>query len=179
VNRKLHLLFNLLETDRAVLLNQIKKISPEQFHYAPEGKWSVSQILAHIIAGERLSVQYLNKKMLGINDVKNSGITEELKMLVLKLSQRLPFKFKAPRTIVDKTPVYQTLDDVISDWNRVRRELGTTLEKFQDHQINKKVYRHVRAGLLNVQHALLFFREHIIHHTPQIERLMIQRRKSM
>ena len=172
MNAKLQQLFNSLEQERSVLLDQIKKISPQQFHYAPEGKWSISQILAHIVAGERLSIQYLSKKILGINEAKNSGIIEELKMVVLKLSQRLPFKFKAPRSVVKKTPSYQSLTDLIADWDNVRSELKTLLEKFQDNQINKKVYRHVRVGLMNIQHTLLFFREHIIHHTPQIERLI-------
>jgi hypothetical protein len=172
VNARLHRLFNSLEHDRSVLLEKMRHLSPEQFHSAPEGKWSVSQILAHIIAGERLTVQYLNKKMLGINEAKNSGVAEELKMFVLKLSQRLPFKFKAPHSIVEHTPSYFNLNDIISDWDQVRIELKATLEKFRNDQIRKKVYRHVRAGLLNVQHALLFFREHIIHHAPQIDRLV-------
>jgi len=172
LNTQLQHLYNSLEQERAVLLEQINRLSPEQYHYAPKGKWSVSQILAHIVTGERLSVQYLNKKMLGIHEAKNSGALEELKMIVLKLSQRLPLKFKAPRTVVDNTPSYQNLNDLTTDWSNVRNELKILLEKFQDDQINKKVYRHVRAGLLNIQHALLFFREHIIHHTPQIERLI-------
>ena len=172
MNSKLEHLYNSLESERAVLLDQLKNLSTEQLHYAPEGKWSVSQILAHIITGEKLSVQYLNKKILGIDEIKNSGIVEELKMVILKLSQRLPFKFKAPRSIVEKTPSYPSLHDLISDWDQTRGELKVLLEKFRDDQIHKKVYRHVRAGLLNIQHALLFLREHIIHHTPQIERLI-------
>lgn len=172
MNSKLERLFNSLENQRAVLLNQLKTLSSEQLHYAPEGKWSVSQILAHIITGEKLSVQYLNKKILGIHEAKNSGFIEEVKMIVLKLSQRLPFKFKAPRSVVEKTPSYQDLQDLIIEWNQVRGELKILLEKFQDDQIRKKVYRHVRAGLLNVQHALMFFSEHIVHHTPQINRLI-------
>lgn len=99
-------------------------------------------------------------------------MVEELKMVVLKVSQRLPFKFKAPRSVVEKTPSYQSLNDLIIEWDHTRGELKILLEKFQDDQITKKVYRHVRAGLLNIQHALLFFREHIVHHTPQINRLI-------
>jgi len=175
MNKRLYQLFNLLEIERSVLLEQIKKLSPEQFHYAPAGKWSTSQILAHIVTSEQLSVQYLNKKILGINEAKNSGVVEELKMVVLRLSQRLPLKFKAPRSVMEKTPSYQSFNDLIADWDNVRSELKILLEKFQDDEIRKKVYRHVRAGLLNIQHALIFFREHIVHHSPQIERLIPQK----
>jgi uncharacterized damage-inducible protein DinB len=172
LNARLNSLFTSLENERAALLGQMRTLTAGQFHDAPEGRWSVSQILAHIIAGERLSIHYLNKKMLGIDEAKNSGLTEEVKMLILKLSQRLPFKFKAPRVLVENTPSYQNLNDLISDWDTVRSELRATLERFRDDQINKKVYRHVRAGLMNIQHALLFFREHMIHHIPQIKQLL-------
>ena len=172
MNTRLNTLFNALERERVILLEKIKKLSPEQFHNTPTGRWSVEQILAHIIAGERLSILYLNKKMLGLNEAENSGPVEELKMVILKLSQQLPFKFKAPSMIVENTPSYQSLNDLIADWDNTRLELKVVLEKFRDDQIKKKVYRHVRAGLLNIRHALLFFREHIIHHTPQIKRLI-------
>ena len=93
-------------------------------------------------------------------------------MVVLQLSQRLPLKFKAPRVVVENTPAYANFEELTTDWNKTRAELKTLLEKFDDTQIRKKIYKHIRAGRLNIQHALLFFREHIIHHTPQINRLI-------
>ena len=39
-------------------------------------------------------------------------------------------------------------------------------------QLKKKIYKHFFAGRLNIQHALIFLREHIIHHQPQINRLL-------
>ena len=172
MNARLLHLFTMLEKERADLLASIKHVRQEHFRTAPKDKWSIEQILAHIITGERLSIQYLNKKILGIHEAENSGIVEALKMVALTISQRLPFKFKAPRSVVENTLSYKNLDDLVSDWDSVRNELKVFLEKFEDDQINKKIYRHVRVGLLNIQQALLFFREHLIHHAPQIHRLV-------
>lgn len=172
MNTKLQQLFDSLETERNDLLASVRNLSPDKQQHAPEGKWSIQQILAHLIAAEKFSVMYINKKVLGINEVEDSGILEEMKMVMLQVSQRLPFKFKAPRALVENTPAYANLDELIADWEKTRAELKVVLEKFDDTQIKKKIYKHVRAGRLNIQHALMFFREHIIHHTPQINRLL-------
>jgi uncharacterized damage-inducible protein DinB len=172
LNPRLHHLFALLETDRHQLLERLRLLSMEQLNYAVPGKWSIHQILAHLITAEKISVLYMNKKILGIAQIENTGTAEEIKMLILKISQRLPFRFKAPTVIVDKTPSYPDLKHLVEDWNFARIEMKDLLEKFEDHQLKKKIYRHVRIGLLNIQHALIFSREHFIHHRPQINRLL-------
>ncbi len=172
MNTKLQLLFDSLERERAGLLASIKNLSPDKQQHAPEGKWSIQQILAHLIAAEKLSIMYLHKKILGIKEAEDTGALEEIKMVLLQISQRLPLKFKAPKVVVENTPSYATFEELITDWDKTRAELKTLLEKFEDSQIRKKIYKHIRAGRLNIQHALLFFREHIIHHTPQIKRLL-------
>ena len=172
MNTKLQLLFDSLERERNILIASLKNLSPDKQQHAPEGKWSIQQILAHLIAAEKLSIMYLHKKMLGIKEAEDTGVLEEIKMVFLQLSQRLPLKFKAPRTVVENTPSYATFEELIADWDKTRAELKTLLEKFDDTEIGKKIYKHIRAGRLNIQHALMFLREHIIHHTPQINRLL-------
>ncbi len=172
MNLSLQRYFNVLEADRLHLLEKVSKLSPEHLHRAPPGKWSISQILAHLVAAERLSVQYMNKKILGMQEAENTSIVEEMKMVLLKISQRLPFKFKAPKAVVDITPSHADLRELEADWNNARAELKNLLEKFDDTLIKKKIYKHIRAGRLNIQHALIFFHDHSIHHWPQIKRLL-------
>jgi len=172
MNAQLEQLFNTLESDREKLFNQIENLSADKFNNAEPGKWSVHQILAHLVTAEKLSLQYLNKKFQGIAEAKNSGMVEEIKMVVLKISQRLPFKFKAPKKVVEFTPMYPNLEKLNEEWSLVRKELKSFLEKINDDQVNKKIYRHVIAGMLSSKQALIFFREHFMHHLPQINRLI-------
>lgn len=172
MNAQLEQLFNKLESDREKLFTKIGNLPADKFNYSESGKWSIHQILAHLITAEKLSLQYLNKKFQGIAETKNSGVVEEIKMVVLKISQRLPFKFKAPKKVVEFTPAYPNLDTLNEEWNVVRKELKSFLEKIKDDQVNKKIYKHVFAGMLNSKQALVFFREHFIHHLPQINRLI-------
>lgn len=172
MNAQLEQLFTTLESDREKLFAKIGKLSAEQFNRSEAGKWSVHQVLAHLVTAEKLSLQYLNKKFLGIKDADNSGIVEEIKMLVLKISQRLPFKFKAPKKVVEFTPTYPNLETLEEEWILLRKELRLFLEKINDDQVNKKIYKHVFAGMLSSKQALIFFREHFIHHLPQINKLI-------
>lgn len=172
LNRRLHLHFENLEAQRRRLLDRVEGHPAEAFHHSEPGKWSMCQVLAHLINAERLSVRYINKKILGIHEAKNTGWVEEGKMILLKISQRLPFKFKAPAAVVISTPQYANLHELMTDWDLERQELKQLLEKFDESQLRRKVYRHVVVGILNIEQALTFFREHFIHHLPQIKRLL-------
>ncbi|MCW5910513.1 MAG: DinB family protein [Cyclobacteriaceae bacterium] len=162
----------LLESQRLALLNEIKDLNPAQLNRHEPGKWSLNQVFAHLIASEQLSISYLKKKTQGLKTLPDTGLAEDLKMFMLILSQRLPFKFKAPKIIVDNTPAYENAEQITEAWDKTRKELEEVLNLFADDQLNRKVYRHAVAGLLNIRQALRFFREHIIHHQPQVKRLL-------
>jgi uncharacterized damage-inducible protein DinB len=171
MNNVLQTTFNQLEADRQKVFGNLAKLPPEKLNYSPQGKWSINQIVAHLITAERLSLLYMQKKIQGIEEADDSGIVEELKMLVLIVSQRLPLKFKAPKVVKEHTSNTDNLEQLNRDWEKVRGDLKQLLETIPDNRINRKIYKHVFAGKLNVKHALRFLREHIIHHMPQIERL--------
>jgi hypothetical protein len=99
---RLEYLFESIETQRKNLLLSLNRMSHEQLNHHLEGKWSINQIVAHLISAERLSVNYITKKIQGVETASNTGFVEELKMLLLKTSQRLPLKFKAPKIIIEK-----------------------------------------------------------------------------
>ena len=172
VNTKLRHLFDVLEQQRIRAEREIINLDTEKLHAHLPGKWSVAQVYSHLITSEQLSIAYLKKKSLGIKDFKDTGLVEELKMLVLIVSQRLPIKFKAPKVVVENTPVYQTPAQIIEAWDATRKQMKDLLDTFSDRHLSRKVYRHPVAGMLNIRQTLRFFREHIIHHTPQIKRLL-------
>ncbi|HTH58113.1 MAG TPA: DinB family protein [Cyclobacteriaceae bacterium] len=170
MNGRLQSLFDAIENQRHLLLSPLKNLPPEKLNKHPADKWSINQIIAHLISAEQLSVSYINKKILGVDQTADTGVYEELKMILLQISQRLPFRFKAPKKVVENTREEKDIAKLIEQWDAVRNELKSVLDKIEDHQIKRGVYRHIRVGLLNIQHALKFFGEHVIHHAPQIKR---------
>jgi hypothetical protein len=173
MNLKLQRHFDQLQGETKSLLKEVSRLSSASYHLQPgDGKWSVSQILTHILTAERLSLNYLKKKSLGFSSLANSGILEELKFLLLVISQRIPMRYKAPRLVVEHTPDALSYGELIRQWEVVRAEMIDFLEQISDDDIRKKVYKHPRVGMLNVVHGIRFLREHIIHHRPQVKRIV-------
>jgi hypothetical protein len=165
--------FDVSEKHRENLLKLIAPASADEKYYArPSRKWSISQILAHLIQAERTSLEYMRKKVLGIENAGNTGVIEDAKFLFLIISQRLPLKYKAPKILGGAEPPAMTFPEVTNEWNTVREELRMFLEGIQSHQVRRKLYKHVVVGRLNVVHALRFFDEHLRHHLPQVKRLL-------
>jgi len=172
MNKKLQKRFDRLELDQQKLLQKLSAVSEEQLNTSPQGKWPISYIAAHLITSERLSLLYMKKKSQGMPTLRNSGMVEEVKIWVLKLSQRFPFKFKAPVYLVEHTPTSVPLTDLVQRWNAERGKLRKFLEEIKDENLYKLVYKHPVAGRLNVLQALDFMIEHFHHHLPQINRLL-------
>ncbi len=167
-------LFDEIEIQRKKMLDSVKTFSQEELNKVLHpGNWSAAQILSHLITAEQLSLRYMQKKIQGIKEAPDSGLWEEVKINLLKISQRLPgLKFKAPQNVMEHMAQYQELTTITTEWEKVRGELKSLFEKIPDDQINRKIYRHVLAGYLNAKHSLIFFREHLTHHTPQIKKLL-------
>lgn len=172
MNKSLQTKFDSLEAQRVKLVNSLKNLSAEKLNQQPPGKWSINQVIAHLITAERLSLAYLKKKIQAIDEVEDTGLAEELKMIVLIISQRLPFRFTAPKVVVENTPKANDIQLLELEWNQVRSELKVLLESIADNQIKRKIYKHVIAGKLNIGQTIVFFNEHVIHHQPQINRLL-------
>lgn len=170
MNSKLELLFQTLEKQRSNVLNELKSTSAETLNHSRNNKWSISQVVGHMVQAERMSVAYMSKKINAIKEVDDTGLWGEMKLWVFIISQRVPLKYKAPANLGDKPPSYADFAALEKDWNDARQSLKQFLETVPDSGLSKMIYRHPVMGRSNVVHALKFFREHIIHHHPQIKK---------
>ena len=165
--------FDQLENDRINLLNRLGEYSEDILNQKPGlEKWSVNQILIHLLTSEKLTLNYLKKKSLGINTLKDSGLLAEAKLSLLKISQRLPLRFKAPKFLKQNTPDPLSLPELTNQWNNSRNELLNFLESIGEENLRKLIYKHPVAGRFNVSQCLVFLREHFHHHLPQVRRIL-------
>lgn len=174
MNSKLQQQFTLLEQTRAEIVSLVLPLEESSFSRSYGDKWSIAQILIHVITSERLAVLYMRKKFQGVDNLKDSGSIESLKLLLLRVSQRLPFKFKAPATIQDKTPEPPTKDALLNLWEAERTKLNAFLCSIEEKNVNKMIFKHPIAGMLNAAQGVAFLREHLLHHKPQIVKLTKQ-----
>ena len=174
MNHQLEKVFNALETERMKIEKQFSTISDERWNFSPQpGKWSIAQILTHLVTSEQLSLGYMKKKTQGIDQAGESGLWESVKLIILIISQRLPMlKFKAPRVVVDKTPPALNKQALFAAWEKSRNELSNFLQGISAEHVRKLLFKHPVAGRMDARQALVFFREHIRHHRPQLMRLL-------
>ena len=125
MNSKLKYLFEALEKDKRDLLQEVSGLSHDELNYsATSGSWSVSQIIAHLMTAESGSLQYMKKKYLGVDRIGNSGFREGIKLWILKISQRLPIKYKAPKVIIENTPQLFSFEELSRQWENSRYRVG-------------------------------------------------------
>lgn len=169
MNKQLNKAFEKLLLKRNSLLDIAKSLPAEKINQRINpNQWSVLEILNHLYTAEKLSLQYIKKKSQGIDSLGNAGVKHAFMLLVLKISQRLPFRYKAPTTVLQNTVEVLTLSDLIAQWDLLYLELKSILVNTPEKYVSKLVYKHVVAGRLSLVQAIIFFREHMIHHTPQI-----------
>jgi len=169
VNSNVQKYYELLQANTKALVKDVSHLSSVTYHHKPEdGRWSISQILTHILTAERLSLEYMKKKALGIEGLDETGIVEQIKFFILTISQRIPLKYKAPKGVVQQTPPPLSFGDLVRQWEAVRTELKDFLEAIKDENVHKMIYKHPHIGRLDVIHALKFLNEHMKHHRPQI-----------
>lgn len=167
---KLLLQFRKLEATRQDLIKKLEACDEKIAGYRPApDKWSVTQIFYHLNLSESQSIGYVRKKMLGGDKLKQTGLAAEFRYATLKLTLQSNFKFKAP-AILGNVPEHLNYHEVMANWNETRRELQTLLETMPDHLIGREVYRHPRAGRLNLAQMVAFFQDHFDHHTRQVKR---------
>lgn len=172
MNYKLQKIFDLLESDTQSTLAGLSSLTEEQLNYSPSpATWSINQILIHLLTSERMSLSYMKKKSLGIESLRNSGWRESIKLFLLIVSQRIPLKYKAPGVLAQNTPGVIPFPTLLNEWKITRNEIRNFLTEIEERNINKKVFKNPVIGMLDVVQGLKFFREHLLHHRPQLKRL--------
>jgi len=107
-----------------------------------------------------------------MDSLQKSGFREDVKFVILKLSQRIPLRYKAPRVVIENTPPALSYAEVVMQWETLDTEIAQFLETVAEEDIHKKIYKHPYMGMLDVIHGVQFLREHIIHHQSQIKRIL-------
>ena len=161
-----------METDRLNLLAGLRSMTNDEFNQQPgPGKWSIAQVLLHLVIAEEGMVRYTNKKLQYSNTLKTSGLVEKVKVAALKFCLWLPLKYKVPKWI-DDVPASASFDDLNQRWHVVRTELNRLIGHLEkENLLNKNVFKHPVIKRINIFQALGFIQFHFNHHLLQIVRV--------
>jgi len=172
VNKALIKKYDDIERQRKLLLEDISKLNHDQlnFHVA-SGTWSILNVCTHLIKAETGTLNYMRKKALGIDNVRNTSLSSRVRSILLKIVLLMPIKFKAPRVTRIEPQDDLSFDEVARNWDKLRREIEEFIGTLDDDNSQKMIFRHPFAGRLNVIQTFTFFTDHVTHHTYQIQRI--------
>lgn len=164
--------FDRIEKQRKEIFSKLDALTDEQLHYSPRAeKWNLLQIVLHLMTSEKLSVIYIKRKADSKEEIPKSGLMSQLRSLALKAGLTLPVKFTAPKMTdaTGKDPDYEKLK---TDWQKVRSELSSLIEKFDASTLQSEIFKHPVVGEMNMKQALEFMETHTAHHRKQIKQIM-------
>jgi len=174
MKEKTRLLFDRLEAQRGRIIKRYSRLPPEQLQYKPApDEWNLLQVMRHLITAEQQSVRIIQRNLQRHEKFIRTGWGAAMRHAILKIALRLPLKFKAPKIaeVKEESPDFEQMKQ---DWETVRKELLNILTESDSSTLSKALYKHPRAGNLNIRQALEFMADHISHHQKQIERLALQ-----
>jgi hypothetical protein len=163
-----------LEASRNRLLDELEGLDEDLLNRpAAEGKWSVNQIVSHLIQVEQLTNSYIQRKVQQQETLGASNLAHTFRSLLLKVALNTGMKFKAPKVVAD-VPEYAVLSSLRNQWDSARYQLEDTLTELPEELMDECLFRHPYAGPLTIAQTLSFLQDHFSHYARQITRLRQQ-----
>lgn len=171
--RALELQFQRMEKKKKLLIELIQSIPKAKYRQQlnPQS-WSVGQASNHLYLSEKLSLAYLRKKMSYPDTIPRFHIKSWWGMFKYKIILTST-KAKAPKQINMWEDQEVLLPEQLDQkWSELRIELFDFIREKYPQFRNHLVYNHPFAGRLSMKQMLIFFNDHINHHTKQVRRIL-------
>jgi uncharacterized damage-inducible protein DinB len=160
--------FAALEESRDRLLHLVEGVEHGPLNRRPgPRRWSILQVLSHVIQSEELTLSYLQHKLQDPTRMPRAGLASYRRLLTLVVALRSPLRFKAPGA-TGNVPESGTLAETLQRWENVRSGLAVLVATFPAELRDRAVFRHPFVGRMRLTHTLSFMKEHVEHHARQI-----------
>lgn len=162
----------MLQNNHAQFILQIRGLNDTDFCYAPDGKWSAAQQLAHIIR----SVSPVNMAMglpkfivkwrFGLANRPSKDFDQLVEKYTAKLKEggRASGRFVPPPVEADKK------DKLLSQLNTVVEKLSRKILAHSEEALDKYILPHPLLGKLTLREMLYFTAYHVEHHRQLVQR---------
>lgn len=164
--------FDKIELCRTDLLQKLENIDLEKLNLKPyENKWSIIQIIFHIVKTEHLSIISVEKNLKNFysdrQNVSSANILSSIKYNFLILMLKSPVKMKAPKILAGIPDTYN-FENLIIKWKTLRNNFKNILEHFPQRLDNIIFFTHPYGTNLTINQTLDFLYIHLECHKKQI-----------
>ncbi|MEL6675019.1 MAG: DinB family protein [Bacteroidota bacterium] len=175
MNEKLAKAYKKIEQQRLGIMAELAAYSHETINTPPApGKWSIAQILTHLILTEQGSLGYWSKKLQAPEKIPPVGFSAKVKYWLFTTYYKLGLtfiKFKAP-TFSSQVPAETPLNELDANWKKLRQQLKKVAEETPIEVLNKGMLRHLIVGRIDMGRVIGFYHTHVNHHHKQIRNIL-------
>lgn len=163
-----------LDGELIELLKVLKDYSERTLNKKPaEGKWSVLQVMNHLILVEGYGKSYVEKKLSFNPNPKKAGIGGSWRKFVMNTFVKIPVKITAPEAVGDQNlPDEASFWETAKKWKQQREELRVFLETIPPEHYNKELFKHAFAGKMSLYGMMDFNVAHFKRHRKQINKIL-------
>ena len=160
-----------IERDWERLFDSVARMDDARLNRPPaEAKWSIAQILSHLLQSEDLALRYLNKKSQAGAGMEKVRLASWWRLTALVVALRSPLRVRAP-AVVATVPEHRGLDDLLEERKELRESWRAFIAGYPDELLDRACYRHPYAGRLSLDQCLITTQEHLTHHAKQVARI--------
>jgi len=157
--------------DRRRLLDEVERLEPERLTAKPlPGKWSILEIVEHLVVGDREVLQGLPKPWALVDRRRHLRDRVGYRMVMFVLACHIPAKVPSPRYLPQGQ---SSLPDLRRDWDEMQQWLRSYIERLDRGDPAKAVFGHPIAGPMTMQEVFDMGKLHLATHTRQIRRLEV------
>ncbi|GAB4115593.1 MAG: hypothetical protein OHK0057_34990 [Thermoflexibacter sp.] len=172
MNQQLADQFAEFESKRKTLLSQLQAVAEKKLHVELHGKWSIIQNINHLILSESGILTYLQKKIQGVDTLKEAGLASWFAYQLVLLYSALPFKRKAPKGI-DQPSNEEDLATISAKWDKLRENWREFISQVPENQLKIAIFKHpFLSTRLNIYQTIGFMEAHFERHSRQIENIL-------
>ena len=163
-----------LDVELSELLKVLKDYSERTLNKRPaENKWSVLQVMNHLILVEGYGKAYVEKKLSFNPELKKAGLGGSWRKIVMNAAVKIPIKINAPAPVSgDNLPEESSFWETAKKWKQQREELRAFLESLPVEHFNKELYKHPLAGKMSLYGLMDFNVAHFKRHRKQINKIL-------
>lgn len=166
-------LYKALGEKREQLFSVLRNYSDDVLNQKPSAEsWSVAEVIQHLMAADFATLRYLQKKTLDTSRSKNAGLTNKIRLGLLKLAFALPFKYKAPPVTTPKERSHLSLIEMDVKWKQIHDDTLSLINKLNDQDFKKELWLHPIGGKMNLFQMINFSNVHFDRHKEQIHRTL-------